>query len=264
VKLSIPFTWSGETWVEVEYGKPSVEVMADARAIADTGDFFSTVLTFLAGVVRTITSASGKVETDKGQIKNILREMPAGNTDHVSLMALGQGGNDLLEGYYKCPRCGKALVCEGDQADSLEDLEVIESEPDPVVERTLVASVSVTNRATKEELLCIESVSLHHPTLRDYIQAFGASGKDRIRQQYGAYANALISINSKPVDDKFKRQYGAWAFGKMMLEDVNAIAEQILSVGLQRTLEKHCAECGKVWPASVSTSGFFVSALGEQ
>jgi DNA-directed RNA polymerase subunit RPC12/RpoP len=264
MKLSIPFTAFGQTWIEVEYGRPTTETMADAQVVVESGDYFSTMLVFLAGIIKSLTSASGKTETDKGQIKNIVREFPAGDADHVSLFALGQGQNDAIEGFYVCPRCGKTIVCDGDQMDSIKDLEIIECDPDPMIQQALSDPVIIKDRRTGDELMRIDEVTLRHPSVRDYIQAFTVAGKDRIRQQAAAYANALIKVNGRPVDDEFKRQYGAWAMGKAPVDDLNSIAEKIMAVGLQRKLEKRCSQCGKVWKATVSTSGFFVSALGGQ
>lgn len=263
MKLAIPFTWAGEVWSEVEFRKPSAEVMADSREALESGDYFSALLTFLAGVTKSITSESGKAETDSGQIRNALKEMPAGNADHVALFCLAQGGNDAIEGYYHCPRCRKPMICEGDNADSILHLEVRYCEKDPIIEVTMTDPVVISNKATGDVLMSVENITLRHPTMRDYMQAFTLSGKDSVRQQYFAYVNALLKVNGKPLQPDFQRKYG-WAFGKMNLVDMNEIAKQLLAVGLQRTVTKKCGQCGKEWEATVSTSGFFGSALEGQ
>ena len=265
MRLPIPFTYAGITYSEASLGKITGGALADAQAAAETGDYFKAILALLAVVVTEIGEEGGAAETDRAQVKNILREMPSIDAEYLSTQALAlSGGEDFVEGIYTCPRagCGAEIIAEGDNADRISDMETIYGEADEKIEVKLASPVRIVNSRTKEPVVEVRAVSLRQPAVRDYIRAFSRVGmKDQLRYQYAAYAEALELVNDEPIDDRWKGTWGGLVFELMERSDLSEVGRKIRSRGLQTRLQKTCPKCGKRWDAEVSTSGFFASKV---
>ena len=268
MRLPVAFSFGGKVWSEAGIGRIMGGALADAQAAAETGDYFKAILALLAVVVTEIVDSDGKAETDRAQVKNLLREMPSIDAEYISIQALAlSGGEDFVEGIYSCPRpgCGHDLVVEGDNSDRISDLETVYGDTDEHISLNLASPVRVVNTRTKEPVLDVRSVELRQPAVRDYIRAFSRVGmKDQLRYQYAAYAEAIELVNEEKVDDRWKSTWGPMLFEQMDRADLSEIGKKIRSRGLQTRLPKICPKCGKQWDAEVSTSGFFASRVLPQ
>ncbi len=266
MKLPVPFTWGNRLFTDIETGRVRGGVMADTKAEADKGNYFGAVLAYLVGVTETMTTDAGDSVSDKGQLRSIIREMPSVNSETAALLAMGSiDGNEFIEGVYECPLCGKSLVCEGETADLIEDMDIGEGEADERFSLDLSQPVDIQSRKKDQEsVLQVRSFIMRHPTVEDYLKAFGRVGTvDQLRFQFSAYSFALLETDGEERDERWRSTYGPMLFADMDRADLNKIGKWIRSRGLAMRLPKACNSCGKKWDAEVSGSGFFASALGS-
>jgi hypothetical protein len=256
-------------WTEATLGKITGGALADAQAAAEGGDYFKAVLALLAVVVAEVIDEKGVAETDRAQVKTIVREMPSIDAEYLSTEALSlSGGEDYIEGIYRCPRpgCDGEIISEGDGADKISDLETVYAEePDEPIDMSLASPVRIVNTRTGALLVDVTTLVLRQPVVRDYIRAFSKVGmKDQLRYQYAAYAEAILLVNEEKVDDKWRNTWGSFVFEKMERADLSEVGRRIRSKGLQTRLPKTCPKCGKRWDAEVSTAGFFASKVAPR
>lgn len=261
--LPIPYVWAGNTVYEVEYGEPQSGVLADTRKAVEAG-YFTAMHTLVSGV---LTDVNG--ETDRGQMKVAVREMPYRDAEFLAIQAaVLVSPDDGFEGSYKCPRCGHQVVTEYsedeemDTRDFVGDLEVgYCEEPPEAIYIELKKPVSIKSKG--EVLDTIETLSLEHPTMQHCMAAERRIGHaDSTRLQHAIYAEALKTVNGREVDKRWKSQFGTLMFERMSsFQDMRRIGDEVQRYGLDQRVEKHCPQCGKVWKADVDTSNFFASAL---
>jgi hypothetical protein len=264
MRLPIPFEWSGQVIREVEVGAPKAGLLADTREVADQGKMHAAMYTLAAG---SILDAEGI--TDRNEIKRMTRDMPYRSAEFVALSAvLTISPDDGFEGVYVCPRCGEKIITEynpeNDTRDFVSDLEVgVLEEPELF---SLDLDVPVTFTSQGEVIDEVRSMELRYPTMADCMAAERrAAGKDAVRLQFAIYAQALVSVNGKQINDTWKVGFGTQMFDRLDVKtDLRALSEAMGRYGLQSEIEKRCISCGKVWKAPVNTSNFFVSALRSE
>ena len=176
-----------------------------------------------------------------------------------------KGDDDYIEGVYQCPRCGTEIITGNDEIvdnrDRIKDLEIIEMDKysnSIVVE--LKKSVKILNAKTEEILEEMHNFEIRHPTLNDFMYAENGQ-TDELIIQYRAYCNALQKVNNQEVDAKWKATYGLLMLKKAKATSLVQINDEMRKYGVQRTKERICPRCSKVWDAPLNTSNFFVSGL---
>lgn len=265
MRLPVPYTFGGHTWSEASVGRITGGAIADAQAAAESEDYFKAILALLSHVVTEMSDGNGGAETDRAQVKNLLREMPTIDAEYLAVQALaisGDGDNDWIEGVYPCPRCGHQLIIEGEVADRVRDLETSYGDADERVQVRLAQPVKIVSQRTGEVIVAVSSVDMRQPTVRDYIRAFSKVGaKDQLRYQYAAYSEALELVNDEKVDERWRATWGPMIFESMDSTDLSAIGMKIREHGLMTRVPRTCPKCGKRWDAEVSTEGFFASRV---
>lgn len=274
MKLPIPiFAKSGKVYTDIDIVKPKASVIADTRKTIDSNRFMATKI-FVSGCIESIYN-DDDIVSDKIGIRGLVALMPYRSVEYVStqIMLLYDPDNDYVEGIYSCPRCGHQVISELINNDDMEidtrDLisnlgcEFME---DPLNEFTVVLneSVSLINKATKEVIETIESLTLRHPTLSDCIAASQRySISDSVRLQFATYVEALTKINGNEIDKKYRFNFGMTIFEniKDVKNDMGQLNIEVSRYGMNPMIKKVCNSCGKEFETYINMSNFFVSGL---
>ncbi len=261
--LPIPFRSAGKVWIEAEVAELTGGCLADARKAADQGDPYGAMLALLVGGVSRIVDDAGAVETDRGRIRAVCREMPWMDGEVLIVHTfLESGGTDEIEGAYSCPRCGRQIVCEGENADHILELPVASAELDSKITHELARPVVVTNLLDGSTMVEVVSVVLRRATMADCIKAFQKVGlSDTARFQFALYGETVQAVGGVDVDAKWRNQWGREVFERMGAGDINALTSEERRVGIQTRVSKICSGCGKTWGVDIQTMSFFASGL---
>jgi len=273
MKLVIPVWYGNTIYTDCEFETPSGEVIADTKKLYDENKIFTAMLRFIHGCIISLTDNNGDIITDKGKIKDILRSMPQKTAEHLCIeIMLLYDPADAVEGIYNCPRCGVPKVCEYsgdiDTRDHISDLDIVYYESDineMDIEYDTPYEIKDKNGNNIHDD-AIFTLSFRHITINDCIESYSRYGlNDRVRMQYLMYVKALIKVNGKEVDQKWKSTWGMYIFEKNRnLKDTNKIGIEMNKYGMQTLVEKNCIKCGKEWRTHLNTSNFFASALQSE
>jgi len=265
VKLPIAFEFGGRVFTEMDFGKPTGGVLADTKKAADTGDYYTALAAFVGGSVKAFFTDDGEEENDRAQLRILTKEMPFADVEWASIRILLLAGNDdLVEGMYKCPRCGAQMVCEGEMADKITDLPVIFLEGVQKIEYELLHLVEIRDKSGEQVLASCQELVMHYPTIRDCIKAFQRTGiSDTTRLQYAVLSEAIETVDGVKVAPEWKRMWGGQLFEKMDFDDVSAISKKTQAAGQQSMIEKSCSRCGRTFKVEADTTSFFASGLRE-
>lgn len=275
IQLAVPIFFKDEVYVRAEIRKPTGKVIADTKKSSDTGDFFSSLRVFLVGCVESITKKDEQVITDKVALKSLIPKMPYKTAEQLALaiVSLHNSDDDGVEGVYYCPACNTPVFAKKecsdgvdiDTRDFISQLPIGYYEGTGIIEADLSEPVHIKNAVSGEILEEITSFAIGFPTLEHGINAFQKYGNsDTVRLQFSMFAQALVSVNGEPVDNRFKNAVGTLLFEgiKDVLEDLTKkIIRPINKCGVIPEIPKFCPNCGKEWKAQVNTSNFFASAL---
>ena len=260
MKLPIPFEFGGKRYDEAEIRRPTGGVIADTKRVADQGDFYGAIATFVAGCLESL----GK-ETDRGQLRVLTREMPYPDAEFLSIQSLILAGvADDMEGVYSCPRCHNQIIVDVDDGEKISEIPVNYAEDLVAADVELVDPVILKNQSTDEEIVNVQSLKVKVPTLGQLSRAFKRYGlNDQVRLQFAAYVDATETINGQTIDGHWKSSWGMLVFERMAASQVNAITRVLREYGMATFVERICTQCGKHWDAEVDTAGFFASGLRE-
>ena len=268
MEIPIPFTSKGKIYRRVEIKKPSPAVLADTKKIADEGNYYFAMQTFISGCIESLEADDGDQVTSKDIIRQVVGDMPFRSADYLSIqMMLKYDGDDGIEGVYECPRCHKKMISEVneklgiDNRDFISELQVkkLEGEPDEITIE-LDQSVDISFGEMNDT---IRNMTFRHPNLKDCNRAWSIIGsKDQVRYQLQVYVEAMTKLNGKEVDNTFRKRFGLYIFEKLDVKtDINKITNALTQYGMETKVKKHCRECGKEWLAAINTANFFVSGL---
>jgi len=276
MQLPIPIeTKLGNTFTEVELTKPRASVLADANKMLETGEIFLSIKTFLSGCIESF-SGEEKSITDKADIKNMVNLLPYRSAEFCfyKILVLYDPENDAIEGIYRCPRCKSQIVTEYLKTDDLEidtrdylsDLDIkYMNGGEKGITLELSEPVVIKKKGSEDDVIdSIESLEFRHPTLADCLVAEKKYGvNDSIRMQFATYVEALLKVNGKEIDKKFKNNFGMFIFNniKNARVDLTALNEKVQQYGLDPFLEKTCRKCNKQFKSPINMSNFFVSGL---
>ena len=268
--LPIPIFNGEKIYNIVEIKKPTTGVLTVTYEAKERGNNFKAVLEFVSGCIESITSLDGDVIDSKSEIKRLTGMMPYVSAETLALKIMALiNEDDVIEGVYYCPRCGKQIVdeieSEIDQRPRISELEVNNmdiSDYNNEIFVSLDESIKFRNKDTKEIIEEIENFSIRFPTLNDCILACqGMREGQEVKRQLKVYANSIIKINKIEVNKKWIATWGTLLFSNMFPGDFKQISKVMQRYGLKQTIEKTCCNCGKVWNATINTSNFFASGL---
>ena len=262
MRLPVPMEFGDKTFTEAEIRRPTGGVIADTKRVADRGDVYAAMATFVAGCLVSLGD-----ETDRGQLRVYARELSYVNAEYLAIEALvATGIADDIEGVYACPRCDHQITVEptedDDEGEHISDLEVKYAEGPVFADVEVDPPVKITNASTEEELVCVETIKVGMPSLSQLSRAFKRYGMaDRVRMQFSAYVDSTEEVNGAPVDGKWRSTWGMLVFDRMDAMTVNEITRGLREHGRAIAVSRLCPSCGKRWDAEVDTTGFFASGL---
>jgi len=273
MKLAVPiFSNDGEIYNEVETRKPKSKVLTRAYEVMQKEGAFSAMVEFLSGCISSITSIDGKIIDNPNLIRRLSGLMPYVSAEAVSLEIIGTlNKDDVIDGIYTCPRCGEKIIGEYDPRtgldtrDKVSDLGVSMLKENEYINEIAVTPeepVKFYNKKTGEVIQTVEHFSVRYPTLNDcIISSRGMQKGEEVRVQLKIYSQSLLKVNGEIADDKWKKMWGNLLFDELYPEDIAQIGNILQNLGIEKTVEKVCNNCGKVWEATVNTSNFFASGL---
>jgi len=83
VRLPVPMEFGDKTFTEAEIRRPTGGVIADTKRVADKGDVYAAMATFVAGCLVSLGD-----ETDRGQLRVYARELSYVNAEYLAIQAL--------------------------------------------------------------------------------------------------------------------------------------------------------------------------------
>ena len=259
IKFPIPIN-NGKVYDEIEIKEIITGVIADANREMEKGDPYKAIQMMISGCTEKIGD-----KTDKASIKEVIGHMPYKTAEYIAIKILLLGEvDDGIEGVYYCPRCDMQIICEktedSDTLDYLEDQEIKCIDENTPIEHELSSPVELP--AENEENNYIESLTIKYPTLNNCSNAIKKYGdRDKVRLQLAILNDALVKINGKEIDYKWKNRYGMYLFERLKNNDIRKINEKISGYGIDSEVEKTCRGCGKKFKTPINTANFFASAL---
>lgn len=276
MRLPIPVEINNVLYVDAEVQAPTLDCLTETRKIAEDGRFFQSMRVFSNGCIKSVTTDSGQIIEDQIALKSVITKTPYKTIEHLAIRSLmvHNDDDDGVEGYYPCPRCGKESISEYrnddgviiDTRDHISSLSVGYFDPyndNREITVVLTEPVIIKDRGNNDVFLEIKDFTVEIPTLEQCIVAESKVGNsDPIKLQLAIYVEAMKKVNGEKIDNKFKNEFGLFFLGKIRTAktDFGKLAESINKYGLNRTVEKTCVKCGKVWRPTINTSNFFGSA----
>ena len=273
MELAVPiFSEDGKIYDFVEIRKPKTKIITRAYEFVEKNNVFTAMLELLSGCVVSVTSMEGEIIDNPVMIRKLMGNIPYVSAEAVALKIIGTlNENDVIEGVYKCPRCGERIIGGYDSVlgidtrDRVSDLAVTCLDKQNYINEIQVVPenpIKFFNPKTEEVLQEIESFAIRYPTINDCIIAGrGMQPGQEIRVQMKIYIQSLLKVNGKEINKSWTATYGQLLFDELYPDDMAQIGDALQSVGLSKTIDKTCNSCGKVWEASINTSNFFASGL---
>lgn len=275
VSLPIPIFRDGNFYEKVSIIKPKMGVLADTRKVADGGDFYSAMSTFLSGCIESIEKSDGTIIQDRVSIKSLVRNIPYRSAELLSIKIITEvDKDDGIEGIYICPMCGNKVYAqiienngevEIDTRDFIKNLPVISMlDFVPTFSHEFSSPVEVKDSAG-EIIESVVAIEMFYPTIAHCISAFAKYGlSDEVRFQLGVYVEAIKKVNGHEIDARWKNMIGIMLFENIDdTSEIKKITNEVNRYGMTRSVKKICNKCGKTWMQNVSTSNFFVSSLRQ-
>lgn len=276
MKLPIPIFYKENIHKEVQIDEPESGVLANAHKISQTGDHFSSSLSMLIGIVKSIAGENGLIE-EKNLIKPILYKMPWNTAEFLleEAMLLMDPEAEYIEGMYTCDRngCGYIQYAERkvleddvviDTRDSIHNLQVTYYEGDiNNIHIQLTKPTTIINEIDKSVLAEIDNFDMIFPTIENCITAFAKyGGADRTRLRFGIWLEAITKVNGEYVDNRWKNSYGMFFLDHIKKAfDLKEIAKETQKYGRTPYVTKRCPKCNKIFKSVINKTGFFDSAL---
>ena len=264
--IPVPFPTKGKVVTDAQLTRPTARDLANVQKATKSGNPYSAIISLVSAGVSSYQLADGSEIAEKAAVADASRDMPFQDANIVSMQIfLNLGADNMVEGYFECPRCHNIL--EDDQPDDISALPITEydikdSEMFPRIRSILNYPIEFRDARTKEIVEEVKSLTLHYPTLADCAKACRKTGMDDDAiLQLVIYAEATDEVNGSPIDDKYRGEWLGQAFDRMDPVDLREIGKALNEYGMKATVSKRCPKCGKVFEAGVNTADFFSSAL---
>lgn len=254
---------------EVEIKKPGGKLLADTEE-AKKKNIYLALRNFVSGCI-TVIKGTNDI-TDVISIKSAVGKMSIKSAEYLSqeIMSLYYNGEDYIEGYYECPRCGEEIIAEKtvmdgieiDTRDRISDLKVgfMKDDNELLFDIDFENTIPLQSENGVEE---VNNVTMTFPTVEHFIEVENEIGlSNAVKVQYAVYAKAIVRVNGAEVDKKWKRVKGVMLFNESgeIRHDIGEITKYLNQYGVDNRVEKTCKKCGKVWQPVINTSNFFDSA----
>lgn len=259
IQLPIPVFYEGKKYETVEIKSFTAGIRADTQKIAESGDSYKALQTFISGSIEKIDDID-----DKAMIKKLVGYMKYKTAEKLIVDILLQDGqDDGIEGYYECPVCGQCSLAEFNEdvnLDTRDHLRGLETVNFDLNEDLFEYELKYPFDFREDEP--IVKLSISFPTLNDCsiaLQKIGSQDKGKL--QLAILLEATKKINDNEIDKAWKGSYGMLLYSKINIRDINNISKELNKYGLINSVKKHCIKCGKEFDAVLNTSNFFALCL---
>ena len=260
IKLPIPIRYNQKKLYNVTLKKPTAGVLSETNKAVESGNRYKALQVFIAGCIESIEDIKDRLE-----IRSAVGGLTYKAAEYViaQVSCIRNNGDDGIEGYYKCQRCGEPKVCEltpeGDTRDHYNALPLKETD-EVFFSVDLDAPVSV-HAVEGEPGGTVNSLSMTYPTLNDCSAAYSKAGdKESVRFQLAVYNEALSAINGEEIDAKYRNRFGLTLFDRLEIDDLKKIFFAIDGAGVSTRVKKVC-KCGKEFEVVLNPLDFFDSSL---
>jgi len=267
MKLPIAIEIDGEFITGAKTGEASAGVLAAARKEAESGDEYSGILEWCAGVIKEFPGH----DASPSEIKRILRAAPFETAHAIACFGMAETkGDDSIQGEYRCPKCGQIVKCDkreidgeiDDRSDHLFSLEYETlDDPSKGITISLDKPVEIKRKDTGDVVESVDSFIMGWPTLGQCIKAHQRHPDDADAMQRAVYAEALQRVNGRPVDANWKTSFGDFLFKKMSVRDNAKINAEMKRYSINMTKERVCMKCKNHFEAEIDLRSFFASGL---
>ena len=260
IKLPIPIRYNGKKLYNVTLKKPTAGVLSETNKAVESGNRYKALQVCIAGCIESIEDIKDRLE-----IRNAVGGLTYKAAEYViaQISCARNNGDDGIEGFYKCPRCGEAKVCEqtpeGDNRDHYNALPL--KETDEIFFTVDLDAPVAVHAVEGDPGGTVNSLSMTYPTLNDCSVAYGKAGdKESVRFQLSVYNEALTAINGEEIDVKYRNRYGMTLFDRLEIDDLKKISRAIDSAGVSTRVKKVC-KCGREFEVILNPLDFFDSSL---
>jgi hypothetical protein len=258
--LPVSFTYGGEIINQFEVKAALAEDMADTSDLMREGGGYGGIKRWCSGVLKSLNE-----HEDKVTLENMIRDMPFVSAYAVAAFGAAKTrGNDSVESSYRCPRCGEVRVYgktdDDDMTDHLDDFKPVVS-ADNQLSFSFDEPVYILEKKTGAIIEEIRSITIHAPTISDFIRAGQRYPDGKSRLTFFAYGCALEAVNGNPVENRWKNQWGDLVFAKMSGKEFNRISKEIYAQQIGNAIERVCLKCHHRWTEPLNLSNFFASGL---
>ena len=252
VALPIPFQGDNKLIDTVDMEAPKPIDIANLEEGAQNGRPYAGMIKYLQGIVN----------IPKHQVSSI----PFRSAEYVIVQSIKSiSETQTLEGVYTCPRCSTQIICEGDDADQINDIEISFAGGESLISLELNQPVHLDIKSSNKSKThdTISSLTFRYPTLRDCDRA-GKNGGTPMEQNLRIYAQAIQEVNGEAVSEAWKSGFG-WAVMKQLsLKDARKLFKAGELYGMDTGKQRVCPGCGKKWKEPLNIADFFSSALAPE
>ena len=279
MRLPMPIIIGADSYHSINLKTPKQGVITDATKLAKS-DIHRAIYTFILGCTVSLSSDDESIE-DYKRIKVMLTELPwkSAETVVIECAKIYHGGDDAVEGNYKCTKCDHINVAmldeenDIDTRDFLSDLKmnilgVNDKGETTDIERELLFEFDppVEIKGGDEGFEMIESIVMEYPTVKHMFSAVAKVGQaDDIDLQHQVFINCIIKVNGVETPSKFRSRWGNQFLRNIENpDDMHNIIETLEWPGIDPTLKKRCVKCSNYFETTLEAGNFFVSALGSK
>lgn len=272
LKLPIPIRDGQNSYTGITLRGINTGVIADTRKSVESGNTYRALHTFVTGITESLEKDGPEKIEDRSVLRVLLWRIPWDSAFYAMTMALLQGEDDGVDGIYRCPRCGKTVICElnsetkYDNRDHIRDLEVLYC-PAEVKNFSLeLPEVLKIGKSDADHYMEITKMVFEYPTLDQCARASDRIGEDdETRLQLAILVESMVDVEctqgTETDFEKFKRRWGMTVMERLMKQQLRDLLRSCHAWGMQTRVEKRCRSCKKVFNVEINTSNFFASAL---
>ena len=160
--IPVPFPTKGKVVTDAQLTRPTARDLANVQKATKSGNPYSAIISLVSAGVSSYQLADGSEIAEKAAVADASRDMPFQDANIVSMQIfLNLGADNMVEGYFECPRCHNIL--EDDQPDDISALPITEydikdSEMFPRIRSILNYPIEFRDARTK----CIADEAVAH------------------------------------------------------------------------------------------------------
>lgn len=245
MKLPIPFEHNGEQVTDFTPAHLRAVDLADARKKSGS---YAIMRKLIEGAIESLNG-----NDSREYISGALTHMPFQSLYTILVMSGAKTkGVDTVEATYYCPKCNKPRLYGKTDDDDMSDPLVYDVAKDLEIDYSFTPITITSKGEVIEEIF---NITMRFPTISDYVKGEARHPDDDHRLMYYAYSQALLSVNGRVVDTKFRQAYGELIFQRMTIKEINGLSSK-LEYGLG-VVDRQCLDCKHKWKATLDISSFF-------